>query len=232
MDRRERESTAGEITVVVKAVRSARLQVRPDGTLRVVVPPSFDVEGFLQRNAAWIDMRRLEFDRMAAEGCGREGMLLLHGRFFHVVPDARFEIDEAAATVAFPSFPALKHRLSGMLKEEVLNRLDACPELAGRRRGRIAVKMQKTRWGSCSISGNINVNLRVIALPETLREYVVIHEAAHLREQNHSRRFWNLVGEHYADYRTAEAELRRYWVVLERNRMWRAMQDAGRNSPD
>ena len=119
-----------------------------------------------------------------------------------------------------------------MLKEEVLNRLDACPELAGRRRGRIAVKMQKTRWGSCSISGNINVNLRVIALPETLREYVVIHEAAHLREQNHSRRFWNLVGEHYADYRTAEAELRRYWVVLERNRMWRAMQDAGRSSPD
>lgn len=227
MDRGERESIPDGTTIVLKEVRSARLQVRPDGTLRVVAPPSFDVEGFLQRNAAWIEKRRRELDRLATEGCGREDLLLLHGRFCRVVPGARFMLDEARETVACPSIPALRRGLSRTLKEEVLGRLKACPDLVGRWQGRIAVKMQKTRWGSCSTLGNINVNLRVVALPETLREYVVVHEAAHLREPNHSKRFWRLVGEHYPDYRAAEAELRRYWIILERNRVWGALTDTG-----
>jgi predicted metal-dependent hydrolase len=227
MNRGERGSVAGKTTIVLKPVRSARLQVRPDGSLRVVAPPSFDVEGFLQRNAAWIENRRRELDRLAAEGCGREDLLLLHGRFCRVVPGARFAVDEDSGTVASPSVPALRRGLSRMLKEEVRKRLEACPALTGRWQGRIAVKMQKTRWGSCSTLGNVNVNLRLVALPETLREYVVVHEAAHLREQNHSRRFWRLVGEHYPDYRAAEAELRRYWIILERNRVWKALGEAG-----
>ncbi len=208
------------MTIVRKAVRSARLQVRPDGSLRVVAPPSFDVEGFVQRNAAWIEERRRDLDRLAAEGRGREGMLLLSGRFYHLVPGARFAVDDARGTVASPSVPALQRNLSRMLKEEVSGRLEACPDLAGRWSGRIAVKVQRTRWGSCSTLGNLNFNLRVIALPEPLREYVVVHEAAHLRELNHSERFWRLVGEHYPDHRAAEAELRRYWVIIERNRVW------------
>lgn len=226
MNRGERESAAGRTTIIIKAVRSARLQVRPDGTLRVVAPPSFDVEEFLQRSAAWIEKRRRELDGLAAEGCGREDMLLLHGRFCRTAPGMRFAIDEAAETVAFPSIPALKRGLSRMLKAEILGRMEGCPDLTGRWQGRIAVKMQRTRWGSCSSSGNISINLRVAALPETLREYVVIHEAAHLREQNHSKRFWRLVSEYYPGYRTAEVELRRYWVILERNRVWKAMQEA------
>ncbi len=217
----------GGMTVVRKAVRSARLQVRPDGTVRVVAPPSFDVAKFLQRNAAWIEERREELDRLAAEGCGREEMLLLHGRFHRLVPGARFFIDETSGAVASPSVPALRRGLSRILKEEVLDRLEAYPDLAGRKQGRIAVKMQKTRWGSCSTLGNLNVNLRVVALPESLREYVVVHEAAHLREPNHSKRFWNLVGDHYPGFRAAEAELRRYWVILERNRVWGALRSAG-----
>ena len=227
MNRGERESFAGKTTIILKRVRTARLQVRPDGTLRVVAPPSFDVEGFLQRNAAWIEKRRRELDRLAAEGFGREEMLLLHGRFCRVIPGARFAVDEDAGIVASPSVPALRRGLSRMLKEEVLDRLEACPDLAGRRRGRIAVKMQKTRWGSCSALGNINVNLRVVALPATLREYVIVHEAAHLREQNHSKRFWHLIGEHYPDHRAAEAELRRYWIILERNRVWKTLGETG-----
>ncbi len=227
MNRGAKESVPDGMTVVRKAVRSARLQVRPDGTLRVVAPPSFDIGGFLQRNAAWIEKRREELNRLAAEGCGREDLLLLHGRFHRLAPGARFLIDETCGTVACPSVPALKRNLSRMLKEEVLDRLEAYPDLAGRRRGRIAVKMQKTRWGSCSTLGNLNVNLRVIALPDPLREYVVVHEAAHLREPNHSKRFWRLVGDHYPGYGAAEAELRRYWVILERNRIWGTLRDTG-----
>jgi hypothetical protein len=151
---RGREGDVPEGTTVIrKAVRSVRLQVRPDGTLRVVAPPSFDVGGFLQRNAAWIDERREEFDRMAAEGRGKEDQLLLHGRFYRPVPGARFSIDETRETVAFPSVSALRRDLSGMLKEETLVRLKTYPDLTGPWSGRIAVKLQTTRWGSCSSLG-------------------------------------------------------------------------------
>ena len=226
---RGREGSVPEGTTVIrKAVRSARLQVRPDGTLRVVAPPSFDVGGFLRRNAAWIDERREEFDRLAVEGRGREDRLLLHGRFYRLVPGAGFAIDETRETVAFPSVPALRRDLSGMLKEEILNRLKAHPDLTDPWPGRITVKLQKTRWGSCSSLGNLNINLRAVALPDPLREYIVVHEAAHLRERNHSKRFWLLVGDRYPGYRAAESELRRYWVILERNRVWGSIQSAGR----
>ena len=225
---RGREGDVPEGTTVIrKAVRSARLQVRPDGTLRVVAPPSFDVGGFLQRNAAWIDERREEFDQMAAEGRGKEDQLLLHGRFYRPVPGARFSIDETRETITFPSAPALRKDLSCMLKEETLGRLKAYPDLTGPWSGRITVKLQTTRWGSCSSLGNLNINLRAVALPDTLREYIVVHEAAHLRERNHSKRFWLLVGDRYPGYRAAESELRRYWVILERNRIWGSLKDVG-----
>ncbi|NLM29150.1 MAG: M48 family metallopeptidase [Methanomicrobiales archaeon] len=225
MEQREDGVLAG-VTVVRKAVRSARLQVQPDGTLRVVAPASFNVEEFLQRNVVWIEEQRAKYDRLAAAGRGKEDRLLLHGEFYRVLPGVRFAIDGASGCVTSPSTSILKRNLTRMLKEEVSDRLKDYPDLVGKGVGRISIKLQRTRWGSCSSLGNLNINLRTVALPETLREYIVIHEATHLREQNHSARFWKLVEDHYPDHRTAEAELRRYWVILERNRVWRSLQDA------
>lgn len=229
---RGREGCIPEGTIIIrKAVRSARLQVRPDGTLRVVAPPSFDIGEFLRRNAFWIDERRREFDRLAAEGSGKEDRLLLHGRFYRPVPGEQFLIDEIQGAVAFPSYTTLRRDLSGMLKEDIQNRLKAHPDLADPWPGRITVKLQTTRWGSCSSLGNLNINLRAIALPDSLREYIAVHEAAHLRERNHSKRFWLLISDCYPEYRAAESELRRYWVILERNRVWGAIRGAGRKNP-
>jgi predicted metal-dependent hydrolase len=71
-----------------------------------------------------------------------------------------------------------------------------------------------TRWGSCSVrrdgAGCIRLNWRLALMPPELAEYVVAHELAHLREMNHSRRFWSWVGKAYPDFRTAERELRRH----------------------
>jgi len=66
-----------------------------------------------------------------------------------------------------------------------------------------------TRWGSCTVAGNIRLSWRLIHYPLALVDYVVVHELAHLREMNHSPAFWAVVGSVYRDYDGARLELRR-----------------------
>lgn len=66
--------------------------------------------------------------------------------------------------------------------------------------GRITIRRQKTRWGSCSQSGNLNFNCLLMLAPPGVVDYVVVHELCHRIEMNHSPRFWKLVGEVYPDY--------------------------------
>jgi len=66
---------------------------------------------------------------------------------------------------------------------------------------RIAVKNQRTRWGSCSNGHNLNFNWRLLMAPLDTVEYIVVHELAHLEEMSHSRRFWNIVASRCPDYK-------------------------------
>ena len=77
---------------------------------------------------------------------------------------------------------------------------------------RIVVRNQRRRWGSCSRRGNLNFNYRVLKLPLALVDYIVVHELCHLRELNHSTRFWELVARTLPDFRTRQQALRR--IVL------------------
>lgn len=72
-----------------------------------------------------------------------------------------------------------------------------------------ALSSAGTRWGSCTIEGNIRLNWRLIHYPAALVDYVVVHELAHLREMNHSPRFWAAVGEVYPDYDGARLALKK-----------------------
>jgi predicted metal-dependent hydrolase len=74
---------------------------------------------------------------------------------------------------------------------------------------RVSIRNNKSRWGSCSKRGNLNFNYRVIYLPEPLVKYLIVHELCHLKELNHSKRFWNLVGEYVPDYKVLTKELKK-----------------------
>jgi predicted metal-dependent hydrolase len=73
---------------------------------------------------------------------------------------------------------------------------------------RIAIKDQRTLWGSCSRSGNLNFNWRITLAPERILHYVVVHEVCHLRELNHSKRFWDLVAQIIPEYKACRKWLR------------------------
>ena len=67
--------------------------------------------------------------------------------------------------------------------------------------GRITIRNQKTRWGSCSAKGNLNFNCLLMLVPKEVREYVIIHELAHRIEMNHSKAFWEVVASYDSDYK-------------------------------
>jgi len=67
--------------------------------------------------------------------------------------------------------------------------------------GRLSIRGQKTRWGSCSRKGNLSFNWKLIMAPESVINYVIVHELAHLKEMNHTKRFWQLVGRHCPNWR-------------------------------
>lgn len=103
-------------------------------------------------------------------------------------------------------------KLSGEEIEELANKaLLIIPEkckkyatLLGVTYGRITIRNQRTRWGSCSSKGNLNFNCLLMLCPEPVIDYVVIHELCHRKEMNHSRAFYELVSSIMPDYKTQE----------------------------
>jgi len=74
---------------------------------------------------------------------------------------------------------------------------------------RIAIRNTKSRWGSCSTKGNLNFNYRIVFLPPKLADYLIVHELCHLKEFNHSKRFWDLVARAVPDYKKLQKELKK-----------------------
>jgi len=99
-------------------------------------------------------------------------------------------------------------------KELLVKRLDELCERHGFRYNRVFVKNQKTRWGSCSGRNNINLNVKLVMLPDKLVDYLILHELVHTRVKNHGPQFWDMLNHYVEDARRLDRELNEYRVLL------------------
>jgi len=106
-----------------------------------------------------------------------------------------------------PFTPAELEELKKAARKDLPARAARYAALMGVHCGRITIRAQKTRWGSCSAGGNLNFNCLLMLCPPEIRDYVAVHELCHLKEMNHSPRFWQAVEQTLPDYRA-----RRQWL--------------------
>ncbi len=89
----------------------------------------------------------------------------------------------------------------------VKERLDYYNNFYNYKWGKVAIRNQKTRWGSCSKRGNLNFNYKIVLLSSKQADYIIVHEICHLQEFNHSQVFWDLVSKTVPDYKEVRHSL-------------------------
>ena len=218
----------GDIDLVVRrSARARRILLHVgqiDGAVELVLPPGAALgEGleFARDKAAWV-ARRL--DLVLPRVPFADGAEVP----FMGVPLRIRRVDEPGATVrriAGELFvPGRADTVAGRVgrwyrleaRREIVGRANDKAERIGRPRGRVTVRDQRTRWGSCSADGNLNFSWRLILAPEHVLDYVVAHEVAHLAEMNHGARFWRHVGRLCAEPDASRAWLRSRGASLHR----------------
>ena len=169
----------------IKLIRSKRktiaIHVKGDGTVEVKAPYSASkavIDRFIGEKADWIDKH---------------------------VRKARERAQEEAETE--PITEQELKLLATRAKRVLPYKVKKYAELIGVTYGRITVRNQKTRWGSCSAEGNLNFNCVLMRAPEEIIDYVVVHELCHRKQMNHSDRFWSEVERIIPDYKD-----RRKWL--------------------
>ncbi len=136
-------------------------------------------------------------------------------------PDRRGRVARQGEEVIVPAPPELlARRLEAWLKREARReitwRAQAAAARVGRRIKRISLRDPRSQWGSCSSKGTLSFSWRLVFAPQWVINYVAVHEAVHLKELNHSPRFWRLVNELCAEADAARAWLNDHAVALHR----------------
>jgi predicted metal-dependent hydrolase len=195
------------------------LRVLDDGRLRVTLPrwgSKREAREFIARQHAWIDRERKRVLAEHAPVQWRDGSeIWLRGEKVRVsvVPQGEDVAIEyggrkivAAAGAAVRA--AIERDLRSLARRELEPRLRELAASHGLTPGRVSIRNQRSRWGSCAKDGAIALNFRLVQMPGAIRDYVLIHELMHIRQQNHSRAFWRLVEAACPGYREAERWLR------------------------
>jgi len=223
---------AGARRVPLRLVRNRRarryiLRLSPDGSARVTLPRGGSVAEamrFARHNAAWIEKELLR--RAARPAKPRAWLLgteiLFRGQLVRLEPGAngcRGLVCFGQESLAMPDAtgdlrPAVEGRLRALAAQELPAR---ALELAAFHRfpaPRVSVRNQRSRWGSCSRRGSLSLNWRLVQAPAFVRDYLILHELAHLREMNHSSRFWNEVARLCPEFANARLWLKEHSELL------------------
>jgi predicted metal-dependent hydrolase len=216
--------------IFVRHPRAQRyiLRVLPDGTARVTIPrrgSRKEAERFVNTQRHWIEqqrLRRLDLQARPFAAPMDSEAILFRGEPLVLARVA----DRDGPAVSFgnrrvplmsaaddPRRAVVRH-LRALAASELPARL---LELAAAHHLKVAtvvVRDQRTRWGSCSSTGRISLNWRLLQMPDEVRDYVLLHELMHLREPNHSRRFWRHVAAVCPDFQQARHWLRAHESLL------------------
>lgn len=205
--------------VRLRRARRYILRVRPDGTLRVTIPvggSKAEAAAFVRRQAAWVarERQRVRAERAPARwGHGSAVMLagVVHRLDVHPADDritVRYADRVVRATDPANVRAAVEQDLRSLARTELPPRLLALAAEHGLPVKKITIRNQRSRWGSCSRIGAIALNFRLVQMPPSVRDYVLLHELMHLKQQNHGPRFWALVERACPGYREAERWLK------------------------
>jgi hypothetical protein len=204
-------------------VKFPRLEFTTGGLLAILPKSCRDETPLLREKMGWISEKYGAVQRMVedakAQNQNGDG-LLIFGDFFEFRESESLKVDFDAKTAEFsPGDKNHVRRLERILRRELLAELEPAVEEYSRKLGaeprRITIKKLRSRWGSCSSGGNLNFNLWLVCLPRKLVRYLACHEVAHLREKNHRRAFWGLVGREFGNYREMERRLSEYWLFIQ-----------------
>jgi predicted metal-dependent hydrolase len=203
------------------------LRLRPDGAARVTVPrggSAAEARRFAEKNLPWLEQQLLRQalrpQRPAVWSPGTE--IYFRGERVRLAPGENGEAGliyfggEAVRVVDAPGDlrPAIERHLRKLAAQELPARVFELAALHQLPVRRVTVRNQRSRWGSCSRRGTISLNWRLVQTPLSVRDYLVLHELAHLKEMNHSRRFWSEVERLCPAFREAERWLKQHSGLL------------------
>lgn len=211
-----------------------RLELSLREGLVVVVPEGFDrgrIPAILEEKDGWLERAQARLarrsavgaacaeaalpDKIALQAIGAEfkvGFLPSRSAGIRIVEgDGRELILCGGATDAEAARAALRAWVVQKAKGVLPEWANVLARQRGFRFGRVSVKCQKTRWGSCSSRKTISLNCKLLFLPPEWVEYVMLHELCHTVHMNHSQEFWALLERHDPGYRSRDAALQTAW---------------------
>jgi len=203
--------------------RRVRVSVDAQGAVEVVLPrrsPASAAPAAIEELRPWIERRLHAARTLRATIAARGASLPYLSEHLTLVPQAgrtRAHRRQDALLVpadAEQARQAIERWYRRAAAREIAPRLDAAATVLGTSYTTLSIRGQRTRWGSCSSSGAMSFNWRLLLAPAPVLDYVVWHEACHLRVMDHSPRFWALVRANCPDYETQRRWLRHHGATL------------------
>ncbi|MDX6688559.1 MAG: hypothetical protein QOG15_16 [Solirubrobacteraceae bacterium] len=203
--------------------RRVRVSVDPHDGVEVVLPrhsPRSAAEAAVVELGPWIERRLQEAQAVREQVAARGATVPYLGTDLALVQErGRTRAHRRGEALLVPAEStaarsAIERWYRRAARREIAPRLDAAVAALGCEYGALTIRNQRTRWGSCSTTGAMSFNWRLLLAPEPVLDYVVWHEACHLCVMDHSERFWKLVREHCPGYEIHRRWLRRQGATL------------------